>query len=52
MDVCLPPSLTPGLYRITPARGIDASSNGAWLVEIIPVCVDCPCKKDACKERT
>ena len=52
MDVCWPPSLTPGLYRITPARGTDASSSRALVVEIAPVCVDCPCKKDACKERT
>lgn len=52
MDVWPPPPLTPGLYRITLASGIDASSSGALVVEMTSVCVDCPCKKDACKERT
>lgn len=44
--------LTPGLYMIAPARGRGVSVNGTLLVEITPVCPDCPCKKDACKERT
>ncbi len=52
MDVCWTPSLPPGLYRITPTRRTDASNSKALVVEITPVCVDCPCKKDACKERT
>lgn len=52
MDACQPPPLRPGLYRITPTQGIDAPSGAGWLVEITPVCLDCPCKKDACKERT
>ncbi|MFZ1180506.1 MAG: hypothetical protein WAN92_03140 [Herbaspirillum sp.] len=45
MDVSI---LTPGLYRL---RRIPASSpeeSDAWLVEITPVCLDCPCKKDVC----
>lgn len=49
MDVCRPPAFPPGLYRIASVPGGDASADGAWLVEITPVCLDCPCKKDACK---
>lgn len=52
MDACQLPPLAPGLYRITPTTRFDASNGGAMIVEIVPVCMDCPCKKDACKERT
>lgn len=53
MDAWIPPSmLAPGLYKITPVRVSGISGNGNWVVEITPVCLDCPCKKDACKERT
>ena len=52
MDVCSSTSLAPGLYRISLASGIGESNGGTLIVEITPVCVDCPCKKDACKERT
>jgi hypothetical protein len=44
--------LTPGLYKIAPARVSGISSGGSLIVEITPVCLDCLCKKDACKERT
>jgi hypothetical protein len=44
--------LPPGLYKIAPARGYDVSGGSTLIVEITPVCLDCPCKKDACKERT
>ena len=52
MDACRPTPLAPGLYRISPASGFDTSGDGILVVEIAPVCLDCPCKKDACKERT
>lgn len=53
MDVWIPPvMLSPGLYRIAPARGYEVSGGGIFVVEITPVCLDCPCQKDACKERT
>lgn len=53
MDAWAPPlTLPPGLYKITPVRGLDVSGSGTLVVEITPVCLECPCKKDACKERT
>ncbi|BCM01174.1 hypothetical protein MAFF301560_05610 [Ralstonia solanacearum] len=42
----------PGLYRIEPARESASAKMDAWVVQITPVCFDCPCKKDACKDRT
>ncbi len=44
--------LHPGLYRIdlSPTPGNDSGAN--WVIKIIPACPDCPCKKDACKDRT
>jgi hypothetical protein len=44
--------LAPGLYKISPARVSGICSDGSLIVEITPVCLDCLCKKDACKERT
>lgn len=53
MDAWLSPSMLPqGVYKITHAIGDHVSENGTLIVEITPVCLDCPCKKDACKERT
>jgi hypothetical protein len=48
MDTSIPPT---GLYRL---RWIAAHSlaHKTWLIEITPVCLDCPCKKDVCKEMT
>ncbi|ELX11348.1 hypothetical protein Jab_2c34670 [Janthinobacterium sp. HH01] len=45
-------TLVPGLYKIAPARVSGISSGGSLIVEITPVCLDCLCKMDACKERT
>ncbi len=45
-----PGQLRAGVYRIRP---IDAKGNAkkdAWIVEITPVCADCPCETDACKD--
>ncbi|RFP09101.1 hypothetical protein D0T25_29995 [Duganella sp. BJB488] len=53
MDAWISPlTLAPGLYKISPARGSGISRSGSLIVEITPACLDCPCKKDACKERT
>ena len=53
MDAWIPSvMLSPGLYKIAPAIGYEVSGSGNLVVEITPVCLDCPCKMDACKERT
>lgn len=44
--------LRAGLYQITPVAGSGSAKSDAWIVEITPVCLDCSCKKDACKDRT
>jgi hypothetical protein len=44
--------MAPGLYWIRPADAPRREGQAAWMVAIEPVCADCPCKKDACKERT
>jgi len=44
--------LPAGLYRIQPAHPSPFAKMDAWIVRIAPVCPDCPCKMDACKERT
>ena len=49
MDMSALPS---GLYRIRTVTAAEHASGGTWVVEITPVCLDCPCKKDSCKERT
>lgn len=40
-----------GLYRIKFRQEPPAKSD-VWIAEITPACVECPCKKDACKDRT
>lgn len=45
MDVCTMPS---GVYRIRRLAPPIQAPNGSWFIEITPVCLDCPCKKDAC----
>lgn len=40
-----------GLYWIKFRQDATAKSD-AWIAEISPAGVECPCKKDACKERT
>ncbi|KAB1590315.1 hypothetical protein C5O75_018625 [Burkholderia cepacia] len=46
------PAIVPGLYWIRSAAAPRRENQASWLVTIEPVCIDCPCKKDACKERT
>lgn len=41
-----------GLYRIRFVSNGSLAKSDAWIAEISPVCLDCPCKKDACKDRT
>ena len=41
-----------GIYRIRFATDVGVAKSDAWIVEISPVCADCPCKKDVCKDRT
>lgn len=41
-----------GLYRIRFEPDGALAKRDAWIAEITPVCQDCPCKKDACKDRT
>lgn len=53
MDSSIQPlMLQPGLYKIRQVIGADMFDSGSWIVEITPACLDCPCKKDSCKERT
>lgn len=52
MDASLVVALQPGIYLIRPVTSDGFAKSDAWLVEIMPVCLDCPCKKDACKDRT
>lgn len=52
MDASLPIQLEPGLYLIQQFQSTSLIKNNGWIVQITPVCLDCPCKKDACKDRT
>jgi hypothetical protein len=47
-----PTELRGGVYRVKPLQWKGSSRSGAWIVEITPVCAACPCKTDACKDRT
>lgn len=47
-----PRVLQAGVYRITSVQLPGRNKTDAWTVEITPVCFDCPCKRDACKDRT
>jgi len=53
MDMSIWPNGIPaGIYRIRPVPSSELANMDAWIVEISPVCSDCPCKTDACKDRT
>lgn len=53
MDASIwPTELRAGVYRVRPLQCKGAAKSDAWIVEITPVCADCPCKTDACKDRT
>ena len=51
VDASFPTELRPGLYRIEPVQESRFAKMDAWIVRIAPVCLGCPCKKDACKDR-
>lgn len=52
MDVSSLKDLQSGLYRITLISNFNSTCSNGWIAEITPICIDCPCKKDACKDRT
>ena len=52
MDASAFSDLRPGLYWIALVPGAGTTLNGSLIVELTPVCADCLCKKDACKDRT
>lgn len=47
MDAC---SLPNGLYRITQHTVFPRKNGGSLVVEITPLCAECPCKMDASRE--
>lgn len=47
MDVC---DLPTGLYRIVRHPGLPRDASGSMVIEITPVCLECPCKMDASRE--
>lgn len=47
MDVC---NLPTGLYRIVRHPGVPRNTSSLMVVEIMPVCANCPCKMGASRE--
>jgi hypothetical protein len=47
-----PEWLPAGIYRIRRVQPTGDAKMDVWIVELSPVCDDCPCKTDACKDRT
>ena len=42
-----------GIYRIRPVcTESTLVKGGSWVVEITPMCINCPCKDDDCQDRT
>lgn len=42
-----------GIYRIRPVCTENSQVKcGSWVVEITPVCINCPCQDDDCQDRT
>jgi hypothetical protein len=52
MNVSRAMTLEPGLYLIEQFQENTLTKTDGWIVKITPICKDCPCKKDACKDRT
>lgn len=46
------PAPLSGLYRIQFIPNRDSAKNDEWLAEISPVCMNCPCKVNECKDTT
>ncbi|MFB3302237.1 hypothetical protein [Pseudomonas sp. AMR01] len=47
MDVSQVMVLRPGLYRIEQIPSGEAVCREAWIVDITPLCIGCPCKCSA-----
>ncbi len=47
-----PNSFPAGIYRIRSVPNSEIANMDVWIVELSPVCDGCPCKTDACKDRT
>ena len=41
-----------GLYHIKFVPNTGRAKSDAWIAEITPVCKDCPCKVNECKDST
>ncbi|HQS33630.1 MAG TPA: hypothetical protein PLR78_17790 [Polaromonas sp.] len=41
-----------GLYHIRFVPNTDLAKSDAWIAEITPACMSCPCKVNACKDST
>lgn len=52
MDVSPGMALLSGFYRVEKISSDGAASSGVWIVEITPLNIGYPCKKDSCKDRT
>ena len=46
------PQALDGIYYIRSIRSDAIAKRNAWIVEIKPVCPQCPCKNNACKDIT
>lgn len=46
------PSPLSGLYRIQFMPNMGSAKSDEWIAEISPVCADCPCKENECKDIT
>ena len=46
------PAPLSGLYRIQFIPNMDSAKSDEWIAQISPVCADCPCKKNECKDIT
>ena len=46
------PAPLSGLYRIQFIPNMDSAKSDEWIAEISPVCADCQCKENECKDIT
>lgn len=38
-----------GIYQLRIVAAQALENRTVWIVELVPICVQCPCKKDVCK---